>query len=98
AVLFPAMLEISLLDLNVQDEGHRGRSVETGVCLRTSGTRLPILTIPGVELMVTKEGSMTSQTSRRGFLGAAAGIAGMSAMGVESASAVIDPAPWGIKL
>ena len=48
--------------------------------------------------MVTKEGSMTSQTSRRGFLGAAAGIAGMSAMGVESASAVIDPAPWGIKL
>src|SRR2546426_2825703 len=63
-----------------------------------SALRLTILTIPGVELMVTKEAFMINQTSRRSFLGAAAGIAGMSALGAESASAVIDPAPWGIKL
>jgi len=40
----------------------------------------------------------TIQTSRRSLLGAAAGIAGLSAIGVKPASAVIDPAPWGIKL
>jgi sugar phosphate isomerase/epimerase len=37
-------------------------------------------------------------TSRRRFLGAAAGIAGLSALGVEDASALIEPAPGGIKL
>ncbi|MBS1857157.1 MAG: sugar phosphate isomerase/epimerase [Acidobacteria bacterium] len=37
-------------------------------------------------------------TSRRKFLGAAAGIAGLSAIGVESASALIEPEPGGIKL
>jgi sugar phosphate isomerase/epimerase len=41
---------------------------------------------------------MKIQTSRRSFLGAAAGIAGLSAAGVETASAKIEPAPWGIKL
>jgi sugar phosphate isomerase/epimerase len=37
-------------------------------------------------------------TTRRNFLGAAAGIAGLSAAGVETASARIEPTPWGIKL
>jgi sugar phosphate isomerase/epimerase len=41
---------------------------------------------------------MNSASTRRSFLGAAAGIAGMSAVGVDTASAVIEPAPWGIKL
>ena len=41
---------------------------------------------------------MQSETSRRRFLGAAAGFAGLSAIGVENASAVIEPAPGGIKL
>jgi len=37
-------------------------------------------------------------TTRRNFLGSAAGIAGLSAMGIETASARIEPTPWGIKL
>jgi sugar phosphate isomerase/epimerase len=41
---------------------------------------------------------MTIDTTRRGFLGAAAGIAGWSAAGAPSAFAKIEPAPWGIKL
>jgi sugar phosphate isomerase/epimerase len=41
---------------------------------------------------------MQIETSRRGFLGAAAGIAGLAAIGIEPASAVIEPEPWGIKL
>ena len=41
---------------------------------------------------------MQIETSRRRFLGAAAGIAGLSAIGVENASAVIEPEPGGIKL
>jgi sugar phosphate isomerase/epimerase len=41
---------------------------------------------------------MTNETTRRNFLGAAAGIAGLSAVGVTPASARIEPAPWGIKL
>lgn len=41
---------------------------------------------------------MKNYTSRRSFLGTAAGIAGMSAMDLEPMSAVIEPAPWGIKL
>ena len=41
---------------------------------------------------------MQIETSRRGFLGTAMGIAGLSAFGVESATAVIEPEPWGIKL
>jgi sugar phosphate isomerase/epimerase len=41
---------------------------------------------------------MKTETTRRNFLGAAAGIAGLSAAGVTPASARIEPAPWGIKL
>ena len=41
---------------------------------------------------------MKMQTSRRGFLGAAAGIAGLSAATVTPASARIEPEPWGIKV
>ncbi len=41
---------------------------------------------------------MKTETTRRRFLGAAAGIAGLSAMGVENASARIEPEPWGMKL
>jgi len=41
---------------------------------------------------------MKTDTTRRGFLGATAGIAGLSALGVETASARIEPTPWGIKL
>src|SRR5437879_3333740 len=37
-------------------------------------------------------------TTRRNFFGAAAGIAGLSALGVESSAAAIEPTPWGIKL
>src|ERR1700730_10985028 len=41
---------------------------------------------------------MQIETSRRGFLGTAAGIAGLAAIGIEPASAVIEAEPWGIKL
>ena len=41
---------------------------------------------------------MMIETSRRSFLGAAAGVAGLGAIGVAPASAVIEPEPWGIKL
>ncbi len=41
---------------------------------------------------------MNTESTRRRFLGAAAGIAGLSAAGVETASARIEPMPWGIKL
>lgn len=41
---------------------------------------------------------MKTYTTRRNFLGAAAGIAGLSAAGVSPASAKIEPEPWGIKL
>jgi sugar phosphate isomerase/epimerase len=37
-------------------------------------------------------------TSRRGFLGTAAGIAGLSSVALRPASARIEPEPWGIKL
>jgi sugar phosphate isomerase/epimerase len=40
---------------------------------------------------------MKTQTSRRNFLGAA-GIAGLSAAAAPTASATIEPEPWGIKL
>jgi sugar phosphate isomerase/epimerase len=42
--------------------------------------------------------AMKIPTTRRNFLGAAAGIAGLSAAGVTLASAKIEPEPWGIKL
>jgi sugar phosphate isomerase/epimerase len=38
------------------------------------------------------------ENTRRTFLGAAAGIAGLSAIGVRPAAAIIEPEPWGIKL
>jgi sugar phosphate isomerase/epimerase len=41
---------------------------------------------------------MKMETSRRNFLGAAAGVAGLSAVGVTPAFAKIEPEPWGIKL
>jgi sugar phosphate isomerase/epimerase len=41
---------------------------------------------------------MTNDTTRRGFLGAAAGIAGWSAAGAPAAFGKVEPAPWGIKL
>ena len=41
---------------------------------------------------------MKNETSRRSFVGAAAGVAGLSAIGATPASAVIEPEPWGIKL
>jgi sugar phosphate isomerase/epimerase len=41
---------------------------------------------------------MKFPTTRRNFLGAAAGIAGLSAAGVEPAFAKIELEPWGIKL
>jgi sugar phosphate isomerase/epimerase len=41
---------------------------------------------------------MKMETSRRNFLGAAAGVAGLSAVGVNPAFAKIEPEPWGIKL
>ena len=36
--------------------------------------------------------------SRRSFLGAAAGVAGLGAIGAPPASAVVEPEPWGMKL
>jgi sugar phosphate isomerase/epimerase len=42
--------------------------------------------------------AMKIPTTRRNFLGAAAGIAGLSAAGVTPASAKIELEPWGIKL
>jgi sugar phosphate isomerase/epimerase len=41
---------------------------------------------------------MRIQPSRRSFLGAAAGAAGLSALSPVTASAVIEAEPWGIKL
>jgi sugar phosphate isomerase/epimerase len=41
---------------------------------------------------------MKTVPSRRHFLGAAAGIAGLSAIGPTTASAVIEAEPWGIKI
>src|SRR5262249_16897149 len=41
---------------------------------------------------------MQHESSRRNFLGAAAGIAGLSAIGAPPAGATIQPEPWGIKL
>jgi sugar phosphate isomerase/epimerase len=41
---------------------------------------------------------MKIPTTRRNFLGAAAGIAGLSAAGATPAFAKIEPEPWGIKL
>ena len=41
---------------------------------------------------------MKIATSRRSFLGAAAGVAGFSAIGAAPASAVVEPEPWGMKL
>lgn len=41
---------------------------------------------------------MNQRTSRRTFLGSAAAIAGLSALDVRPAAAVIEPEPWGIKL
>ena len=41
---------------------------------------------------------MQIESTRRTFIGAAAGIAGLSAVGVGPASAVIETEPWGIKL
>ena len=41
---------------------------------------------------------MKIDTTRRTFLGAAAGVAGLSAIGVRPAAAVIEPEPWGLKL
>jgi len=41
---------------------------------------------------------VNNRTSRRGFLGSAAAIAGLSAIDVRPAGAVIEPEPWGIKL
>jgi sugar phosphate isomerase/epimerase len=38
------------------------------------------------------------QTTRRNFIGAAAGAAGLTAMWTEPAAAKIEPEPWGIKL
>jgi sugar phosphate isomerase/epimerase len=41
---------------------------------------------------------MKTETSRRNFLGAAAGVAGLGVIGAPSASAVIEAEPWGMKL
>ena len=41
---------------------------------------------------------MKTETSRRNFLGAAAGVAGLSVIGAPSASAVVEAEPWGMKL
>jgi len=41
---------------------------------------------------------MKTETSRRNFLGAAAGAAGLSALGAPFASAVVEAEPWGMKL
>jgi sugar phosphate isomerase/epimerase len=41
---------------------------------------------------------MKIDSTRRTFLTATAGIAGLSALGVRPAAAIIEPEPWGIKL
>jgi sugar phosphate isomerase/epimerase len=41
---------------------------------------------------------LNTRTSRRTFLGSAAAIAGLSAVDVRPAAAVVEPQPWGIKL
>ncbi len=41
---------------------------------------------------------MKMETSRRNFLNAAAGVAGLSVIGAPPASAVVEAEPWGIKL
>jgi sugar phosphate isomerase/epimerase len=51
-------------------------------------------------LIFTESGGfiMERRNTRRTFLGTAAGIAGLNAVGVRPAAAVIEPEPWGIKL
>src|SRR5947209_5668511 len=39
-----------------------------------------------------------SSSTRRTFFGTAAGLAGLNAVGIRPAAAVIEPEPWGIKL
>src|SRR5512140_3702473 len=41
---------------------------------------------------------MTNETTRRGFLGTAAGVASIGVAGIAPAAAVVVPEPWGIKL
>jgi len=41
---------------------------------------------------------VNTESTRRTFLGSAAGIAALSAVGVPPAAAIIEPEPWGIKL
>jgi sugar phosphate isomerase/epimerase len=41
---------------------------------------------------------LNTRTSRRTFLGSAAAVAGLSAIDVRPAGAVVEPQPWGIKL
>jgi sugar phosphate isomerase/epimerase len=41
---------------------------------------------------------MHIETTRRGFLATAGGLAGLSAVGIAPASARVETAPWGIKL
>jgi len=41
---------------------------------------------------------MKIATSRRSFLGTAAGVAGLSAMGAAPAATAVEPEPWGMKL
>jgi sugar phosphate isomerase/epimerase len=44
------------------------------------------------------EDGMKLLATRRNFLGAAAGAAGLAASSVKPASAIVEPEPWGIKL
>ena len=68
-----------------------------GVAIRRS--RTPACRQLRVELVFPKgRKSMKIESTRRTFFGAAAGIAGLSAVGVRPAAAVIEPEPWGIKL
>src|SRR5438270_4433497 len=74
---------------------HARRCSELGLRL-AAGTRAHNL---GVELVFPLgEETMKIESTRRSFLGAAAGIAGLSAIDVVPAGAVIEPEPWGIKL
>ena len=41
---------------------------------------------------------MPMNTSRRSFLGTAAGVAGLSAIEATPSSAAVVPEPWGMKL
>src|SRR4051794_6533059 len=92
AVFLPAML----CSCRVGSNGWAEHSQD--MCLWTRELRLDLAWINGRMIFPIGRITMKIESTRRTFLGAAAGVAGLSAIDVVPAGAVIEPEPWGIKL